>query len=90
MVSTESIEIRPKKPRRHTTEGGKQTLDDIRLAKEINEATMNGGCVTNELGQEVDPNSTLGRKQLISMLKQRYGSEMENYRNVDKIEKVWL
>lgn len=41
----------------------------------------NGGKVVNELGQEIDPSSTLGRKQLIGMLKQRYGQDIENYRS---------
>jgi hypothetical protein len=41
----------------------------------------NGGKVVNELGQEIDPNSTLGRRQLIGMLKQRYGADIENYRS---------
>lgn len=49
----------------------------------------NGGKIINEYGQEIDPNSTLGRKQLISMLKQRYGQDIENYRNSNDIgEKV--
>ena len=42
---------------------------------------QNGGKVINEMGQEIDPNSTLGRKQLIGMLKQRYGQDIENYRS---------
>ena len=41
----------------------------------------NGGKVVNELGQEIDPNSTLGRRQLIGMLKARYGADIENYRS---------
>ena len=71
MISSEKIQLkRPRKPRRHTTCGTKQTIEDIKLAKEL-----------NEIDQQVDPESTLGRKQLISMLKQRYGNEIEEYRN---------
>ena len=81
MISSEKIELkRPRKPRRHTTGGAKQTIEDIQLAKELNEMNKTG-YITNEIDQQVDPESTLGRKQLISMLKQRYGNEIEEYRN---------
>ena len=81
MISSEKIQLkRPRKPRRHTTGGTKQTTEDIKLAKELNEMNKTG-YITNEIDQQVDPESTLGRKQLISMLKQRYGNEIEEYRN---------
>ena len=81
MISSEKIQLkRPRKPRRHTTGGTKQTNEDIKLAKELNEMNKTG-YITNEIDQQVDPESTLGRKQLISMLKQRYGNEIEEYRN---------
>lgn len=50
---------------------------------------MNGDTIVNEIDQEIDPNSTLGRKQLIAMLKQRYGPEIEQFRTTEQIsEKV--
>ena len=71
-----------KKPRRHTTGSSKETQEDLLIAKHFsNEMNENGGKVVNELGQEIDPSSTLGRKQLIGMLKQRYGQDIENYRS---------
>lgn len=75
---------RPRKPRRHTTGGSKQTAEDIRRAKEL-AAAMNGDTIVNEIDQEIDPNSTLGRKQLIAMLKQRYGPEIEQFRTTEQI-----
>ena len=48
---------------------------------------MNGQANPSEQGG--DPNTTLGRKQLISMLKQRYGNEMDSFRTTgDLSEKV--
>lgn len=88
-TTSEKVDIRPKKPRRHTTGGTKQTQEDILIAKHFTSEMENGGKVINEYGQEIDPNSTLGRKQLISMLKQRYGQDIENYRTSSDVgEKV--
>lgn len=82
VTPTQKIDGRPKKPRRHTTGGStKEAQEDILIAKQIAEMKANGGKVVNELGQEIDPNSTLGRRQLIGMLKQRYGADIENYRS---------
>ena len=79
-VSNDKLEVKTsRKQRRHTTGGTKQTVDEIQQAKQLT-LDMNGAVVLNEMDQEIDPNSTLGRKQLISMLKQRYGPEMDNFR----------
>lgn len=60
------------------------------IAKHLTQEMQNGGGrIINEYGQEIDPHSTLGRKQLVSMLKQRYGQDIENYRTSNDIsEKV--
>ena len=77
-----STDTRSKKPRRHTTGSSKEAQEDLLIAKHFSgEMHENGGKVVNELGQEIDPSSTLGRKQLIGMLKQRYGQDIENYRS---------
>uniref|UniRef100_A0A7M5WRC5 Actin interacting protein 3-like C-terminal domain-containing protein n=2 Tax=Clytia hemisphaerica TaxID=252671 RepID=A0A7M5WRC5_9CNID len=82
VTPTSRTDARPKKPRRHTTGSSKEAQEDLLIAKHFStEMQQNGGKVVNELGQEIDPNSTLGRKQLIGMLKQRYGQDIENYRS---------
>ena len=78
-----SEEIRTRKPRRHTTGSGKQTIEDIQKAKEIVE--MSNSSYKEAPENSLEGTNTLGRKQLISMLKQRYGPEIENYRNTREI-----
>lgn len=78
--STTPTDGRPKKPRRHTTGNSKEDQEDLLIARHFS-GEMREGKVINEMGQEIDPSSTLGRKQLIGMLKQRYGQDIENYRS---------
>lgn len=68
-----------RRPRRHTT-GGSQQKDAIEKARQM---------IAND--QELDPRvheqnlGTLNRKELVSLLKTRYGDDIEKYRSLKKV-----
>ncbi|XP_065053293.1 SRC kinase signaling inhibitor 1-like isoform X2 [Rhopilema esculentum] len=67
-----------RRPRRHTT-GGPQQKDAIEKARQMiaNDPDIDSTAHESSLG-------TLNRKQLVSLLKTRYGDDIEKYRSLKK------
>eukprot|EP00795_Rhopilema_esculentum_P014092 gene14092-5080_t len=67
-----------RRPRRHTT-GGPQQRDAIEKARQMiaNDPDIDSTAHESSLG-------TLNRKQLVSLLKTRYGDDIEKYRSLKK------
>ena len=68
-----------RRPRRHTT-GGSQQKDAIEKAKQMiaNDPSIDTKAHEQNYG-------TLNRKELVSLLKTRYGNDIEKYRSLKKV-----
>eukprot|EP00794_Sanderia_malayensis_P003253 gene3253-3734_t len=81
--SSKAQVVKVRRPRRHTTGGGSQHKEAIKRAKDMvaNDPSIDTKAHDSSHG-------SLNRKELISMLKDRYGSDMEKYRSLKKNEKT--
>ena len=68
-----------RRPRRHTT-GGSQQKDAIEKAKQMLTNDSSIDSKTNEKNY-----GTLNRKEFVSLLKTRYGNDIEKYRSLKKV-----